>query len=269
MALKSLFLGVLFSMGIFAVKSGFGLNYYLGTCSGIPKRVWGTTLFTVLYGLIFIACTILVTTTDLMAWFPLFQIIISHAMTLHFFLAVLMCIWSLALIRKKKGNKNKTRGWMLLALPCPVCMVVIFLSVAFFAAYVPEHVKETISLLFLGFMILNLSTLGALYRLGKRTHTPPDHLLGGAMLFIALYFLLSVIIMPQFSGIEEIYSLSLHGSPPGQDLLMEKRWTFTLLTLLFMGGTLTAMSQMSPSSFFHSLVPAPLPWKRHKNIYKK
>lgn len=264
MALKSLFLGILFSMGIFAVKSGFGLNYYLGTCTTTPKRIWGATLFTAIYGLIFIVCAVLITTTDLMAWFPLFQIIISHAMTLHFLLAVLMCIWSLTLIRKKKDNNAATRSWMLLALPCPVCMVVIFLSVAFLIAYAPGHAKGAIALLFFGFAALNLSTLGALSLLKKRTDTAPEHLLGNAMLFIALYFLLSVVIMPQFTGIEEIYSLSLHGSPTGQDLLMEKRWTFTLLALLFTGGTV-ATSGTDPLSFYQTLRPGFLPrWRGGK-----
>ena len=255
MALKTLFLGILFSMGIFAVKSGFGLNYYLGTCSGIPKRLGGAALFTVLYGLIFMLCAVLISTTELMAWFPLFQIIISHAMALHFFLAILMVIWSLSLIKTKKDHNARTRSWMLLALPCPVCMVVIFLSVAFLTAYAPNHVKEAISLLFLGFMALNLSTLGVLSILEKRTHTKPEHLLGNAMLFIALYFLMSVIIMPQFTGIEEIYSISLHGSPAEQNFLMEKLWSFTLIALLFIGGTLTTLPGKDPESLKLSLRP--------------
>ena len=246
MVLKSLFLGIVFSMGIFAVKSGFGLNYYLGTCHGTPKRLGGTAVFTVLYGLIFIFCTALISTTDIMAWFPLFQLIISHAMTLHFFLAILMGLWSISLIKNSHTNSVKTRSWMLLALSCPVCMVVIFLSVAFLSAYAPGHLNQAVSLLFMGFMGLNLGTLAVLSIRERHRHTPPEHLLGNAMLFIAIYFLLSVIIMPQFTGIEEIYSLSLHASPPEQSFLMEKRWSFALIALMFISGTLTTLSEKAP-----------------------
>jgi hypothetical protein len=42
MELKSLILGILFSVGIFAVKSGVGLYYFLGQRQSLKmKMVWG------------------------------------------------------------------------------------------------------------------------------------------------------------------------------------------------------------------------------------
>ncbi len=240
MAIKTLLLGMLFSMGIFAVKSGFGLNYYLGTCTTTARKIQGGAFFIAAYGLVFLISAYMVTATDLMAWFPLFQIILSHAMTLHFGLAMLMCLWGVLLIRRKKENPTGTRGWMLLALPCPVCMVVIFLSTAFVTAYAPGHAKQAVFLTFMGFTALNLSTQGVLYAVQNSTRSAPDHLLGNAMVFMAVYFLLSMIVIPQFTGIEEIYSLSRHAGATGKDLIMEKRWTLGLLVLLFFTGTVTA-----------------------------
>lgn len=82
---------------------------------------------------------------------------------------------------------------------------------------------------------------------------------------MALHFLLSVIIMPQFTGIEEIYSISLHGSPAEQTFLMEKRWSFTLIALLFIGGTLTTLPGKDPESLNLSLRPGLPARKRGDN----
>jgi predicted transporter len=127
-----------------------------------------------------------------------------------------------------------------------VCAVVIFLCVAFMVAYVPEEVPLVVSLMFICFMVLNFVTLALAFLMEKQTATSSEKMLGSAMLFIAAYFLLSVLIMPQFAALEEVYRLSCHAVEGSGSLTMEKQLTFFLLTTVFASGIAMTMRKRSP-----------------------
>ena len=247
MALKTLFLGILFSLGIFAVKSGFGLKYYMGTCDTTIKKISGYLCFILAYGLIFFLAARLAGTMAIMTWFPLFQLMIKYAMGIHFIMALMMLIWGILLLKQKSDMNTKSRGWVLLALPCPVCAVVIFLCVAFLMAYAPQDSYLAVALVFIGFLALNLVTLVLAFLLEKETATSSEKIMGSAMLFIAVYFLLSVLIMPQFANLGEVYRLACHTVEGSHRLSMEQQLTFFILTLLFVIGFAMSMRKRLPS----------------------
>jgi fumarate reductase subunit D len=63
---------------------------------------------------------------------------------------------------------------------------------------------------YLGFMVIVIITLISMALLGTRTDSTSESILGAAMLIIAAYFFLSVIMMPQFGDMGEIYRLATY-----------------------------------------------------------
>ena len=128
MELKSLFLGLAFSVGIFAVKAGAGLAYYLDTRPGYWHRILASAAVAAGYGLVFLLAWAAIQRLDPALWLNRVMPALQHGMTLHLELAVLLLVWGAALLKQAPEPTGPTRGWLLLTLPCPVCFTVIFFS---------------------------------------------------------------------------------------------------------------------------------------------
>ncbi|MBT8341093.1 MAG: hypothetical protein HKP58_12135, partial [Desulfatitalea sp.] len=86
------------------------------------------------------------------------------------------------------------------------------------------------------FMMINLLTILVLRLWKQYRNSSADSLLGGAMFFIAVYFLLSVSIMPQFADVDKVYRMAVYQSgstaePPRQLILF-----LSCMVILFAGG---------------------------------
>ncbi len=152
-------------------------------------------------------------------------------------------------VEDAKNAFHPTKTWMALVIPCPVCFSVILLSCSFVHALYPDEpmvffglyaafVLMTLMVAVVMESIIRKTTatetkaeaetararaatigkaiIGTGNEKKKRTvhfqstpQTTPERLLGWLMLTIAVYFLLSVIIAPQFADLSAIYSLSL------------------------------------------------------------
>jgi len=125
-------------------------------------------------------------------------------------MAGMLIVWGVLLLKRNTSSGHSSKGWLLLVVPCPVCTFVIFFSVGFLMTCFPDSTRAVILLLYASFILLNLMTLLTMrfWRMGRGT--PPETLLGGAMLIIAAYFFLSVTIMPQFTDADKIYRMALH-----------------------------------------------------------
>jgi predicted transporter len=66
--------------------------------------------------------------------------------------------------------------------------------------------------------------------------TPPETLLGGAMLFIAVYFFLSVTIMPQFADAGKIYRMALYSPETTAEQIPHLFLFLTWVAAAFFGG---------------------------------
>jgi predicted transporter len=125
-------------------------------------------------------------------------------------MAALLMIWGLVLLRKNDGFRNDSKGWLMLAIPCPVCMIVILFSVGFLITLFPDAPGSVAVVFYLAFLLINLLTMGAIYFYRKTSTISPEYLLGGAMMLIAAYFFLSVTIIPQFDDVEKVYRLAMY-----------------------------------------------------------
>jgi predicted transporter len=217
MAYESLILGVLFSIGIFAVKSGLGISYVVDGQKQKRAKAGVFLLFAMTYGLVFAAAAAALTRIDPVRHLAAIDAFVRSGMMVHLLLAGLLMVWGVLLLKGGGGNGKKSRAWLLLAVPCPVCATVIFFSAAFLCALFPEVPNVAVLLLYLAFVSINLVTLvmAALYR--NRRAGAAESFLGGAMLLMALYFFVSVTVMPQFADVEKIYRLALYqGETPPQ-----------------------------------------------------
>ncbi|MBI5589985.1 MAG: DUF2162 domain-containing protein [Deltaproteobacteria bacterium] len=212
MELKSLFLGILFSVGIFGIKAGAGLHYRMSRENRFGVR-WGACLgFAGLYGVLFAGIAAGLRHINIQADFENIQRFLKGGMLIHFALACLMLAWGVALLKSRGIVQHRSLDWLAWVLPCPVCMTVIGIFVAFILAVFPDAAAGSVLMFYLAFLTLSFLTAASMGKLEKRLSRSPEALLGSAMTIIATYFLLSILIMPQFSGLDEVYRLAAHSS---------------------------------------------------------
>jgi len=89
MEFKSLFLGLAFSVGIFAVKSGAGLSYLLRQEAKWYRLFAAICGFIVSYALVFCLAWFLVNRVDLFPHLDRVMLFFKNGMTLHILLAAL------------------------------------------------------------------------------------------------------------------------------------------------------------------------------------
>jgi len=238
MELKSLILGLVFSVGIFAVKSGAGLSYLLQKESGIVRRFWVLVGFVASYALVFGLAWLVATRVDLLAHLDTVMLLFKNGMTLHMLLAVLLLLWGAALLKKRQGAKEKSRGWLLLALPCPVCFSVILFAGSFLHNLLPD-VPYLFAWLFAGFTTLSLFSAIGFALLGGESG---EHGLGAAMVLAALYFLVTIAVVPQFGDLERIYRVS-----KSTVIVVDQRLPLFLagMSLVFATGFLKTLKRIS------------------------
>ncbi|MFH0784917.1 MAG: DUF2162 family putative transporter [Pseudomonadota bacterium] len=229
MELKSLIIGLVFSVGIFAAKSGAGLSYLLKRESAFSKRFSAFIGFFSSYGLVFLLAWLVVGWIDLSSHLNAVMLFAKNGMTVHFLLAAVLLLWGVALLKKKGAPNDRSRGWLLLALPCPVCFSVILCSGAFLHNLFPKN-PWLFAWLFTGFISASLACALCFVLFSKGN---AEHGLGRIMVLAALYFLVTIAVVPQFSDFERIYRVS-----KATVILVDHRLPLLLagISLAFAGG---------------------------------
>lgn len=229
MELKSLFLGIFFSIGIFAVKSGVGLHYFLVQKRVLKKKPVLILLYCGLYFFIFQLCFHILKEIDVIRYFESMQNVLKSGMFVHILMAGLMGIWGVSLLKRKEDSKKNSFAWLAMVIPCPVCMTVIFFSIAFLLNYFPDSGDRAVYSVYTGFIGINLLTVILMRLWGTRSGATPEAILGAAMLIIAVYFILSVVIMPQFGDLDKIYRLAIYS---GEKKMMDVSHLISLSAIL-------------------------------------
>lgn len=220
MLYKSLILGVLFSIGIFAAKSGVGVAYVVGQKRNKKAVALAVLLFSMAYGLVFGLTALVLPHIDPVRHLAAVQSFIQSGMVVHLVMAGLMMGWGVLLLKQTDTAASKSRGWLMLVLPCPVCATVILFSSAFLITCFPDHPKVVMLVLYLAFVLISLATTGVIHRYHQPSGGSSESFLGAAMLFIAAYFFVSVTVMPQFSDLDKVYRMAhYHADVPSRDVL--------------------------------------------------
>ena len=231
MVYKSLIMGVLFSIGIFAGKSGVGLAYLLGRTPSLPAKLLRLFAFALLYGLLFALVAFGLRVVDPLAHLESIQGFLQSGMQVHLLMAGVMVVWGLVLVRRPHHHRTTSRGWLLLTLPCPVCATVILFAIAFCLSLYPDHFSQVVGGLYLAFLAISLAVMGLMLGLGRMRAQSAETLLGGAMILLGAYFLLSMAVLPQFTDVDKIYRLARYQAP-GQPQDLTTLLPLLVLTLL-------------------------------------
>lgn len=252
MEVKSLVLGLVFSLTIFAVKSGAGLAYLLQSHRSWWFRLLALAGYIGSYALLFILVWFLGGRVDFMAHMETVMLFFKNGMTIHFILAVLLLLWGGALLDGRCGCDGRgSLAWLLLVLPCPVCFSVVLASAVFLQALWPDDplffvwlatAFIGVGLVMAGLMLqfsmklycrqttssrndkLSCFVVAGQVNEAARFRSDPamqvakknaEHDLGLVMVGAALYFLLTIILVPQFADAARIYRLGLVASSNG------------------------------------------------------
>lgn len=207
MELKTLILGLAVSLGAFAVKSGGGLSYLYLQMPGKWAKTLVSLYFIACYGVVFMAAAWVLSRVDLTRHINILQGFFKSGMALHLLLALLISVWGVRLLVKNRQDRGITRGWVPLVVPCPICFCVILLSSSFVSALYPGTPLVFVCL-YIGFVLISL-TVALLFAFVIRDRERAGSFLGTLMLYIAGYFILSVIVIPQFGDLDRIYRISL------------------------------------------------------------
>ncbi|MCK5164493.1 MAG: hypothetical protein KAQ72_12280 [Desulfobacula sp.] len=210
MELKSLCLGIFFSTGIFAFKSGIGLFYFYRQKHGIILRALLILIYCISYFILFIFIKSVVEWMDISLFFEKISKMIKNGVLIHFSMALLMLIWGIVLLKGNNLGKIKKLGWVTLIFPCPVCVTSIFISMVFLLSYFPDSKNLVILSVYSAFLAAAFTAIPIMAFLEKKSDQSPGSILGFAMVIIALYFVFSAVIMPQFGDIDKIYRLAAY-----------------------------------------------------------
>ncbi|CAN2040342.1 DUF2162 [Candidatus Magnetomoraceae bacterium gMMP-15] len=225
MELKSLILGLSFTLGIFAIKSGVGLNYFLSQKKNLKSRLIFFSFYSLIYFAIFMLSSWFLRKIAIASYFDSMQSILKSGMLIHFIMAGLLLLWGVLFLKGKHGHNLELKngdsggfqkkekyslGWLVLVIPCPVCMTTIFFSVGFLVAFFPDSGYWPILLAYNGFILIALLSIIITNFLQSKSGQSPEFILGSAMIMIASYFLLSMILIPQFGDVDKIYRLAMY-----------------------------------------------------------
>ncbi len=227
MVIKSLILGVIFTLGIFAVKSGIGLFYALK--SGGDRKKTAVVCF-LSYSAVFTISYFIIVKINLLNYFQFFQSFLKSAMWSHILLATGMIWWGLNVLLNKAEN---TKAYLMLVLPCPFCSLSIFLALSFFVEYTGRYSFYPMLILFFAFTLMQIITL-VLLKLFKVKNI--RDFLGFTLIFTGIYFIITFCTAPVFSDIGRIYRLSAYSSD--LHFLIAKKYLYSYLcfTILIFSG---------------------------------
>jgi predicted transporter len=210
MELKTLFIGIVFAMGIFAVKSGVGIHYLLTQKEKGKIKLAYLSLYSLVYLFLFLCCSYVIDRIDIISYFETLQKFIRYGMVLHVLMAGGLLIWGVLLLKNSGMSFKGNHAWVALIVPCPVCISVVFLSLSFLISYFPGAVHVAAISAYGVFMAIVLTTLLVMVFWRKDSKEAPELTIGAAMVLIAVYFFLSIIILPQFGNVGSIYRLAAH-----------------------------------------------------------
>ena len=240
MLYKSLVLGILFGIGIFAAKSGVGLSYAVSRTRRLRAKAGILLSFALIYALVFLLAGLLLYRIDPVHHLVAIQTFLQSGMVVHVTLAGLMMAWGWLLLKQRPTSPAASRGWLMLVLPCPVCAAVIVFSAAFGVSLFPDHGLVIVSGLYLAFVLVSMLFMVLSHRFRRVSGQSHEAFLGGAMWLMATYFMLSVTIVPQFADLDKVYRLAAyHAGSSAADPVPMALLAVTTLAVFALGCGLT------------------------------
>ena len=211
--------GLALALGIFAFKTAVGEYYFFSVSRSRGRSVLFLAVTWGLYLLLFGAAFLVLARFDLFRFAGNSMKFLKAGAAIHLALCAGLLVWGVRLLCRRDAEELSgvdARGWLLLAIPCPVCAAAVFLVCALARMLLPEYTKMLYWLVPAFFLFANAVFLLGLWGAGKAFALRPLQLTGRMMIFIALYFFLILLIAPQFQDADKLYTAALAtGNPHG------------------------------------------------------
>jgi len=238
MELKALFTGIIFALALFAVKNGVGLHYFLVQKRDPKARLFFLSLYSLLYLFLFMFCSHLLQKGTITPYLEATQRFFKSGLFLHALMAGGLAVWGTGLLKKGDGLNKGRYGWLALAIPCPVSMALILLMAALLTSYFPDAGHMPVVWGYVVFMGIVLVTVIHMKLGGHRSGSTPELTVGAALLIAALYFLLSVLVIPHFRDIDKIYRIATYEGEKQTTNLRDLFFLYSTMAAFFTGGFL-------------------------------
>ncbi len=210
-------MGLALALGIFAFKTAVGEYYFFSVTPSPLRRALFLTATWGLYLLLFGAAFFVLERFDLFRFAGDSMKFLQAGTAIHLLLCAGLLAWGVRLLCRRENatlGALDSRGWLLLAVPCPVCAAAVFLVCAFARMLLPQATAMLSWLVPAFFLFANLVFLLGLQAAGKIFALRPLHLTGRMMILIALYFFLILLIAPQFQDAGKLYAAALATGGP-------------------------------------------------------
>lgn len=207
--MKSLLLGSVPALAVFAVKTGAGVAYLLTQQRTVVRKIAVPAVCGAGYCVLFLLSYCVCTRVDTIFYFNRLRTLFQSGMAIHIVVAAGMFVWGVFLLRRKHDHSGtSTWGWLPLVVPCPVCGAVVFLSTAFLVSFFPNDSLFVVIEAYGIFTAIMLLTIGALKVFFVSSDASPERALGFSMLFIASYFVFTVLLAPHVTDLHKVYRIA-------------------------------------------------------------
>ncbi len=198
-------IGILTSLSSFGVKVGIGATaiIYDRFISLKRKIVFLFTTY-LIYFFLFLLFFLLIINFELLKYFDYFIGIMNYGMILHILIAAGIFFWGVKLLISK--SEKPAGRVLLLILPCPVCMMVIFFTLSFSYKLFSFSKFYTTGILFAVFISFSLFLILFTFPFRKKIINANSSFLGLTMVMIAIYFFLLILIAPVYQETKELYN---------------------------------------------------------------
>ena len=218
--------GILIALSTFGIKVGLGASAicYNRIIPGRRKFFFLLGIF-LLYSFLFFSLYSLTAQFQLLNYLDRFLQVLRYGMVIHLLIALGLIFWGVNLLLRQAPLLQRERSSqapqeaLLLVFPCPVCAVVILLTISLAHSVLPFSLLHTTGLLFGIFFIISLATVAMLFPFRRQIGKADSSFLGLVMVIVALYFFLMVLIAPVYQEAQDVYRLaSRNTGNPSLDL---------------------------------------------------
>ena len=242
--IKSLLItGIISALSIFGIKTGLGMAPLVYDRSiPVRKKLLFLAGILLVYFLLFFGLYALTVRFQLLNYLDHFLEIMRYGILPHLFVASGLILWGIKLLLSAGSGSsgNSRNGILLLILPCPVCAMVILLTLSLAYSTFSISLVSTTMLLFGIFSTIAFLVVLILFPFRRQIDKTNSSFLGLVMIMVSTYFFLTLLIAPVYQEIQDVYGLASQNAG---------NTTFNLKSFLIL--MLTAVILFSAGYFIH------------------